>query len=368
MNKLFYKKNFSFEDLFCFNYLVKSKIKGQVGRYLIDFHNDNEKSDGFISMQCLYAYPLVKQLLTYYNNELAMCAAVSKVICNSNKKTKKVKAFHLENTLTRIISIWDYIFVVLNEYLQLELIADQQLKEQIIEESIVYKMPIYYEDGIFSLNRIPMDEEKQKEIRKKLSKELKVISPKILFETINSKYAKCKSIDDIFQLYNEDCIKQLKKIRNQVVHRSTLGADFDLVISDTFNAQALSSDIWTDEDFSEFTILIDNNMKIVGLALTQLYNFIRFDYFPNRIENKEKEYYLYYVKCKKCNEINYFPEEIMKISSEGLMCTKCSSFDITVQRKVKVNEPVYEMKLINYIDKLKERIEKELKTEEYELI
>lgn len=366
MARLFDNINHSFEDLFNFDYLMRIKIKGLIGKYIVEFEDDEEKGNGLVSMQCIYAYPLIEQLRIYYNNELAVCAAVSKVICNSKRKNKRVKAFHLENTFTRIISMWDYIFGVINEYLQLELIADQQLKEQIIEESIVYKIPVYYNDGMYSLDKIPMEEEKQKEIRKKLNKELKVISPKILIDTYRSKYTECKYIDDIYKLYNEESIKQLKKVRNQVIHRSTLGADFNLIVSDIFNAQALSGNTWSSEDINQFVFLIDDNMKIIGLALTHLYNFVSFDYYPNRIENINKEYNLYYAKCQACNEIICYPEEIIKISTDDLMCTKCSSFEITIERKVKVNEPVYEMRLINYIEDLRESIERELNMDEDE--
>lgn len=148
-------------DYFSFNILTKIKVKKELHKYEITIPKTiNTK---YKSMVLLYGCTFLNDIINYYNEELALTAGICTSLHFSSKTERKI-CYHLENFYFRLMSCWDYIFIGLNEYLQTELIASRDIKEKIIEENLSLNIPIQYEEGYFRVFKIPLSEDKRKEI------------------------------------------------------------------------------------------------------------------------------------------------------------------------------------------------------------
>ena len=340
-----------YDEYFRFTIPTKVKIEKLYRRYTSDFITKEEKKHR--SMMCYFAYPLVDELKNLYNNELSLSASIAEILCDSKKINLRVRAFHIENAFMRIVSVWDYIFLALNQYMQTELIASRYNKEEIIKASCYYKIAVKEKEAIRIVNK-PMEDEKQDEIRKKLKKELVVITANNLHKCIKEKYAYNENIEKIFDLYKSEPVNEMKKVRNDIVHSGNLGANFSIIPSDMVANQAMSN---KNIDFVNIKKIISENMNVVKNAIEILLDFIINDRIPNRKENENKIYYFHKCKCKDCGTINYYTDEIFHMLDKnlGLICSKCNSFNtISLNEKEKISEPVHDNMYIDYLEKMKE--------------
>lgn len=342
----------NYDKYFKFNILTKLKIEQLYKGYVYDFTLKSKQR--YTSMMCLYAYPLVDELKKLYNNELALSASTAQVLCGNKKISVRVKAFHIENAFTRISSIWDYIFIAINEYMQTELIASRHNKEEIIKSACIYKIPIV-ENDITRIISQPMEEEKQKEIQKKLRKQLVVITGSKLHKCIKDKYSYSEDLEKIFNLYESGAVNEMKELRNDITHSGNLGANFSITSSDFISNQAMSS---KNVDFNSIRNIIIENMSIVKQAIEILNEFIINDKIPNRKGNENKEYYINQCKCNDCGCINCYADEIFGMVEKklNLICLECGSLNVDANsnEKNKISEPVHDDILIRNIEKMSE--------------
>lgn len=331
-----------------FSFFLKCQIIKKQKKYRLNLDNTNYTR--FTSDRLLQAIPLLDELIRYYRVELTLFASVGIIIPVSKKNSIKQKFFHIENAIVRIVSTWEYIFIILNQYIDLGLVVSNHTKHRIIEGAGYTIVPV--PDGMFiRMEKVPIHKEEGEEIKSKLKKELKVITPERLIQFVKDTYQINQQLENIFDLYNSKLVDKLKVQRNQFVHTGTLGANTKIEYSEMFNQQGLFVNI-EKYDIEYIEKLVDENMEILKKAIKELCELIYKDLFPNRIENKDKVYKLQLIKCNECSSGEYIPFDLLEKFKEYSLCLNCTSNDLVFLDTFIVNEIVYSEAVRNYFDRL----------------
>lgn len=317
---------------------------------------NNEKSDkGLISA---YAYPLLKELHEYYNDEICIPAALSLNLIKSEKARFEVKAFHFENLIFRLISFWDYYYNRINEYLQLGFITDKHILNQMIDSQCYdyFEKPCDDGKGI-EIIPVPKPKKEQKVIRQKLWNEYKpkIINERNIKNALKTQFNLTERFKKIIKLMESPCVSDLRDIRNQIVHKMHLGAEVTLNYNN-LTGQSISFNKGGWFDFNILSYQAEENLKVISEAMQVLYEVIALDERPNFTSSKGKHFFVYEVHCSNCNKTDRLPEILVNDPSKIMPCPFCWKHDLIVGEKIKTNEINYGHRLYMYIQKFTEHL------------
>ncbi len=341
---------FSVNDFYGFDSNILKLAEHEVIwlRRSFDENIPDEKTDvGFASM---YAYMILKQLQDYFNDELCVSSAFLLLLIKSETVKFKVKAYHAENLIFRLVTFWDYYYTIINEYLQLGFIADHQIKQQIITSKCydIHFIPIDGGKGS-KVVTTPKDEEVQKRIKEELNNSLTVINKRDVKKVLHRNFALTDRFKKILKLIDSPCIKDLKKIRNQVIHRRSLGADVTVDLGFLGQSISVKREGWL--DFEALAQIIQKNLKTIGDALQLMHEVILLDERPNSIENKDRQFFVCQVKCTECGADDILTESLME-EPDKVFCTSCWKLSsLKTIECVKSNEINHGYRLYQYYEK-----------------
>ncbi|MCB2299863.1 hypothetical protein [Clostridium tagluense] len=354
MKKSNEEKLFSLKDYYVFDRKIMNKSEGYIKMFSKDFEkniNINEHTD--VGMISLIVFPMLKQLENYYNEEICISAGLVLSLLEAENINLRIKSYHAENLIFRLTSIWDYYYNIINEYLHLEIPADNIIKKRIINRHCV-NVDFVKDGKIIKVVEKPLPIEEQKRIRKESRTKIKTLNKIMLINTISHRFHLTERFKEIFSIMDSDCIEQLKHIRNQIVHRRALGAgispDYD------FLGQSISINNKGWCDFNELSEIIKLNLNVITKEIQLIHEVIFFDERPNSIENKDKQYFVIKVKCKDCGKESILPE-MKTIEEQKIPCPVCWKHEIEIIDKFKTNELNYGGRMNNHIKKFIEHLD-----------
>lgn len=302
-----------------------------------------EKRDvGFLA---ILAHPLLKELQSYYNNELCITISMARAFVENCDK-KDLISFHFENSIFRLVSFWDYSLSMLNEYLQFGFHTDSVSKQE--ARNYAGKRAVIETEG--ECNRlyfVDLDEEEKKEKQKQVNK-IKIISKNAMFEKYNKEYYNTERLDKYFDLLNSEELQELQKIRNQIIHSRSLGTNMIVKFSNLHMKNAMSNSKKRWIDYNRTIDLLEANLDVINIALVCLTEIILLDEFPNSIDTKDRKFYMYDVECSKCGFSDRIPE-LMLDDKKTKICHSCWDNEMTVIEKLRTNEINHGSALYNYI-------------------
>jgi Zn finger protein HypA/HybF involved in hydrogenase expression len=351
-------KYYSVES-FQMNQDVVNNISDKVSQYRDDFEIDFKEEKVVSDLgQLLYSMPLIEELKYYYNNDLCISVAQAVILAEAESIDRRINSYFLENAILRTAAIWEYLFIIVNEVLQTELIVGRDIREQLIEVGCHDIQFVPSGDGYKVVTK-PIDEEIRKAVEPELKKRYKLFNISYknksneLLKTIKKKYSKKENIQLLFDLYKSREVEKVIQLRNEIVHRRPLTAKFSLAPNGLFpgNAVSLEPNGWF--DFNDIQIIMEKNITAVKEAIKTLIEVIFYNDIPNLKENEINNFIAFEVGCEKClkefliNEVsaNFFINENLKI-----ICPLCNSEDTKVIRKKEVNDTYYFSNLKEYSD------------------
>lgn len=355
-------KNYPIDD-FIFDEKLKESIAKKLSKYRDDFKgsSSNEKIPADLAM-LMYIVPLVEELKYYYNNDL--CFSVAKCISASEEGPLDLRthSYYYENALFRFACFWEYLFIILNEFLQTELIVGHDTRNKIIEAGC-HEIRFEKHGQGYKVVSYPISDELRKDIEPKLrkSKMLFNISQKkgsnTLFKAIKKQYSRTDRIQHLFDLYKCNEVKSIIELRNEIVHRRTLGSKFSIGPSDVFPGQCVDIKPSGWYDIRNLPDLLEKNLYVTRDALKTIVEILFFNEVPNSKENENKIFYGFEVKCNNCDAelcINEISVGFFIDSNQPLVCPKCKSTDTVINNKRVVNERYYFSNFKSYTDMLVE--------------
>lgn len=326
-------------------------------KLVIDFEGiDVEERD--IGVLAEFASLLLKELHSYYNNELCVCIAIIKALAKNKKIDKKVMSYHFENGISRIISFWDYSMLLVNEYLQMGFYTDSTSRQ----EAIYYagKEKILVAEGDYNRLVLRDLDEPEKTQREKEAKDIKVVNRERVFNKYNSDFHETDRFNKFFEISESDELNKLRSIRNQIIHSKSLSTNISVNYSFLLNKNAMAGtmDGWV--SYPDTVSLIEMNLSKIKEALIVLTEIIRLDEFPNYIyAEKDRVFYVYDVKCSKCG----FEDRVPDCAFDDKLaksCHNCWENDFTIIKKLRSNIINYGIGLGAYKEMLCNAIDDEL--------
>jgi ribosomal protein L44E len=354
-------KNFKKEKLFSLNdyYVFDSKILNTAEEYIKEFSKDfekdmdaNEHTD--LGMISLVVFPMLKQLESYYNEEICVSAGLVLSLIETDDVSLRIKSYHAENLIFRLSSIWDYYYNIINEYLHLEIPADNIIKNEIINRYCA-NVDFVKKGKVTEVVEKPLPIEEQKRIRNELQKKIKVLGKSILINTIKHKFDLTDRFKKILSIIDSDCIEELKHVRNQIIHRRALGAGISADYSFLGQSISINNNGWC--DFKELSTIIKENLKIISEAIRLIHEVIFLDERPNSLENKDKQYFVIKVKCKACGKESILPE-MKTIKEENIPCPVCWKHGVEIIDKFKTNELNYGDRMYKHVNSFIKHVDK----------
>lgn len=329
---------------------IVQKVTERSRRNFGESLKDADKTD--IGLIACIVYVLLKQLEDYYNNDICMSTSIATILLKKKQLRKEVKAYFAENAIFRLITFWDYYYLVINEYLQLGFVADNQVRQSLIQKACMATQFVRTDKG-YSLVQVPLKPEKQSEIKRDLK--ITVLSKEKLKRKLTRDFALTERFVGIIKLMDSDCIEDLKTIRHQVIHRRSLGAGFSVDVDMIFG-QTLQSKPggWT--DFNNLSKIIEENLRTVGNALEVLHQVIQLDERPNSKGNENIEYFVYHTVCEKCGNENILPGSIFS-NPDIVLCQSCWSRGLKILQKIKSNEINHGERMFHYLQDFQKHVD-----------
>jgi hypothetical protein len=356
MSKLNEKRASKLNNYYSFDEAIIKKADEYISSFTKNFEDNNIQinTSTDIGMNSIMVYPMLKQLEEYYNEEICISLGIVLSLLESNEEDLRIKSYHTENLLFRLISIWDYYYNIINQYLNLEIPVDNIVKKEMTKRYCT-NIDFVKAGAITKVVQKPLQIEKQQEIRKEC-KYIRILGKDVLINRMKKEFELTDRFEKIIKLMNSNEIKKLKNIRNQIIHRRTLGAKIS-IDSGWLGGQAISikNSGWI--DFKELSKLIEKNVDITYQAIKILHEIIFLDEWPNSIKNKGIKFFKLKVKCVRCKEESIVPETQIK-EPEGIVCTKCWKFGVEIIERIVTNEYNYENSFIKYIKGISENIDK----------
>lgn len=296
---------------------------------------------------------MLKQLENYYNEEICISAGLVLSLIEADEVSLRIKSYHAENLIFRLSSIWDYYYNIINEYLHLEISADNIIKNEMINRYCV-NVDFVKKGNVTEVVEKPLPIEEQKKIRNELKKKIKILGKNILINTIKHKFYLTERFEKIFSMIDSDCIEDLKHVRNQIIHRRALGAGISADYGSLGQSISINNNGWF--DFNKLSEIIKENLKVISESIQLIHEVIFLDERPNSIENKDKQYFVIKIKCLKCEEESILPE-METIKEESIPCPVCWKHGVKIIDKFKTNELNYGDRMYKYINNFMEHID-----------
>lgn len=317
-----------------------------------------ELSNGVYGLHGAFHEPLLLETELYYNGELLSTYSIFKAL-RKYKYDYRLIAFHFENLLTRIVSVWEYIYQFINHYLHLGL-YDISAKRTLMERA-EYD-PVFIPEG--NGTRVEY-KKKSKADYKKIRKRIKSIDlvkkNNIMNYTAGIYEVKDEWNSLLTEIYYNN-IEYVKDIRNQIIHQRPAGAKFTIGFDPMFANYSISvnGNGWI--NFDEVEQEIDLCMEKIKNAVHLIKHIVKNDIFPNRIENAGKKFYLEEVQCKSCGNKFLIPDLLLGTNHKFLkvlICLKCSYEGIELLgNRIETTEINYGTTYSIYFKKMLEQCDK----------
>lgn len=336
------------------NFVINNNIRKIINKRLLEYRsefNRQMRNEGIATDNgmLLYILPLFEELKYYYNNDLCISVAECITISENASYDLRIHSYHYENAILRIARAWEYLSIILNEFLQTGLVAGYDIKNQLIEFACG-EIEFKKEGKGYKIVTHSCSEDVRESIEKQMKKDKKVLQisqnnrNNSLLKTIKKKYAITDNIQCILDLYKCNEVKEIISLRNEILHRRPLSARFSLAKGDIFPGQCvdINPNGWC--DIKKLPIIIEKSTYAIKEAIEILHMIIFYNEVPNSKKNKDVQFKCYEAKCNNCNSdmlINEIIVEIFNRSNNYILCPKCKSKDTIIKGKKVVNERYY---------------------------
>jgi len=349
-HKLFDMNEFIFDDV---KKTLNENVENYRDKFLPNHDEKNVTSDNGIWLMIV---PLIEELKFYYNNDICLSIALSIAISEGDKFNLRTHSYYYENALIRIESAWEYLFIVLNEFLQTGLAVGVDVKEALIEAGC-HKIDFVKHGNGYNIVATKLPDEVISEIKPELIKNNKLfgISQNNKSNSFLKEYKKKFTMNDrikkILDTYKSDEVKQIIQLRNEVIHRRPLGAKFSLEPLEIMPGQCVGIKPTGWFDITKLPDLFEKNIYALKFAIQTLVDIIFNNDVPNSKVNGDKDFFVYKVKCMDCEKeilINDFTVEYFEKENLKLLCPFCSSKNTKVGNKQEVHDRYYFSNIMEY--------------------
>lgn len=351
--------NYSKDRWYVYNEKIEKQMEDIKNKLRYNFtYPKNNGWKSVLRTEVVFLNPLKDQMLKdYFNNDICNAVSYYFSICDDESIGVKAKSFHAENVLFRLVSFWDYLFQVLTQFLRINFVADRQIRDYIINNSLLDVRFTPRDEGGYKVEYKPYLKEVVKKLHSRLKKHIVFLrvdkKAKQIKRRITKKYSYSKRMDEIFKLFKSKENTKVRDIRDEIMHRRSLGFRISIDKSIIGPGQGISVNPEPWVKINDLKDLIQKDIEIIKTALTIMDEIFWYDDLPNIRRNEGKKYYIYGINCCLCGSEVAMPAELADILLQSrlkIRCPKCKSEDTEIKGKYETNEVVYFMLTNQYIE------------------
>lgn len=345
-------------DEYIFDNEVKNSVEKLFSIYRDEFNpkllNEETTTDRGMVLNCL---PLIEELKYFYNNDLCLSVATSISISRNTNFNLRTHAYYVENALTRISNSWEYLFIILNQFYQTDLIVGHDIRNNIIKAKCNNIEFIKKGKG-YKIEIHPLPDKQIEEETPLLEKEYKLFNisinkkKNVFSKTLKQKYTSNNRLQSLIDIYFSEEVKEAIDLRNEVTHRRSLGSKYTMAPLDFIPGQGVSINQKGWFSFKDIDIKLEKNLVAMRQAIQLMIEIIYSNDVPNLKSNESSTFFVYKIKCNNCTKlmlINEFVVEYFVDANETpLICPNCSSIDTNVGEKMEVHDRYYYSNLQEY--------------------
>lgn len=349
-HRMFDVEEFIFDD-------IKHKLNDKMDNYRDEFlPNREEKNVTSDNGMWLMIVPLIEELKFYYNNDFCLSIALSIAISESDKFNLRTHSYYYENAIFRIESTWEYLFIILNEFLQTGLSVGIDVKEAKSEASC-HKIDFVKHGYGYRVVATKLPDEIIAEAKSQLNKNNILFNisqnnkSNAFLKEYKKKFVMNDSMRKLFDIYKSDAVKKIIELRNEIIHRRPLGAKFSVEPSVLVPGQGVGIKPTGWFDITKLPDLLEKNIYALKFAIQTLVDIIFNNDVPNSKVNGDKIFFVYKVQCMNCDKellINDFTVEYFERENLKLLCPFCSSKNTKVGNKQEVHDRYYFDNIMEY--------------------
>lgn len=315
---------------FIFDDVIKEKAEELLLKYRSTFTAKKDSEYTVNDLEMIFSWiPLFEELKYYYNNDVCVSCAICLSVMENCKYNLRTYAYYYENAVHRIEASWEYAHILMNDILGLELAVGKDIQEKnIMFRSGTWEF-VESENGFkpkFHLHK----GEKLKEVREEAKREnvllnLSLNKKKSVFhKLLNRKMSINDRVSKINELYFSDEASELHRIRNEFVHRRSLGAKFSVGPSLVGPGQSICIDPNGWFDFKGKKDLLEKNISIIREVIQTIQDIIYNHDVPNTKEYENEVFFCTISKCPSCDRVVEVPKELFEFFIDRSLNVPCS--------------------------------------------
>lgn len=321
----------------------------------LDDLKDDEKRT-FSSSEALVNYGILEELLSFYNNDLCF-SFFQYASCSDQEEPLRKRLYYFENYLLRYCAALNYLGQAISGVLYLNLTTNKVAAEA-RDEALNYD---FYgkriEDTYKFFGREVDSNEHDKRVRnRKKDEPLLNISPKKSKNSVLKRLKERREIDKnlriVVNAFECEITQNYLALRNTVAHSSSLASrlHYDAPMK---GAAALPSYYYNNSRDFSYLKSADESFELISSAFRVFCMMLYNQSYPNRIENAGKEYYVFGVKCEKCDKEFTMPADFALENETITLCPYCKR-DTTVNpdKKMKTSNDLADEIWLKYLDLL----------------
>lgn len=349
-------KNFNINE-FIFDNEVKKNIEILLLKYRNEFHPKifykETTTDFGMIMNC---QPLIEELKYYFNNDLCISVATSMAITRNTDFNLRTHAYYLENAITRINNSWEYLFIILNQFYQTDLIVGKDIRTNMIYAKC-NDIEFVKKGNGYKIKLIPLSKNRIEEIMPSLEREHKFFNisinkkKNVFTKMLKQQYTLNDRLQSLLDIYFSEETKEIIALRNEIVHRRSLGAKYSMAPLDLIPGQGVSINPQGWYSFKEINIKLEKNLVALRESIQQMINIIYSNEVPNLKSNENNTFIVFKVNCNNClktiliNDITVKGLDTIKVS---VICPNCNSKNTQIGEEMEVSDRYYFSNLIEY--------------------
>lgn len=342
---------------YIFDNEVKNSVESLLSKYRDGFNPKLLKEDTTTDIGMFFDWlPLIEELKYFYNNDLCLSVATSISISRNTDFNLRTHAYYVENAVTRISNSWEYLFIILNQFYQTDLIVGRDIRDNMINTKCSNIEFIKKGEG-YKIEITSLPDKQIEEIRPSLEKEYKLFNisinekKNVLTKSLKQKYIINNRLQSLVDIYFSEEVKEVIDLRNEVTHRRSLGGKYTMAPLDFIPGQGVSINQKGWYSFKDIDIKLEKNLVAMRQAIQLMIDIIYSNDVPNLKSNEGSTFFVYKIKCNNCTKtilINEFVVEYFDANDNPLICPECGSDDTKAGEKMEVHDRYYYSNLQEY--------------------
>jgi hypothetical protein len=321
------------DDWFLHDTEVWKEAKTIARRMHKDFLPASSKGGAWRTESIALSIYVAENLEGFFNEDLAFAVGMYVSMVNRSSGSERLRAYHGENAVIRVFSLWEYIFQVLREWLGLNLARDRQMFDDLKNLSVYDLDFVPHPSGAEKVIYSPKSAADSRQALRRLADNTRYMMldkrARAIRKQIRREYADIGFAETVINNYKTPHVARLRDVRDTVIHIHHLGApmrfgnDSPMPVLPGDMSMMINSPLVAEKELCD---LLRKNVRSLKDSIASLQQAIFDEDLPSPKSLAGRQFVLAHFPCPACRREFNIPTEILGILSADnspLICPLC---------------------------------------------